>query len=297
MNNYFKQNDLRQLMIGMRTIKTALAVGLCVAVAQALQLEYPFYAAIAAIISMGNSLTNSLAAGKNRIMGTMAGALIGLLFASIQPNNALLCGLGIVLLFWICNVLKWSASIPIAGIVFMAIMVNLRDQTPLFYSLNRILDTVIGISIALIVNLVFCPHDRGVTLEQRLKILVEQTSALIIQIIGRGEAGDLGPLQKTLADLHTQLTIHANELKIKKVDLDCTEPVGQALKIYQDIHLHLKVVQTIDGAKCLNAQNCEELNRRYGLNLQTQALASESSSIVYNYHVGRIIAGLQSLEK
>ncbi|MDU2243799.1 MAG: aromatic acid exporter family protein, partial [Paenibacillus sp.] len=56
--------------IGLRNLKTGLAICLCVIIAALMRLEYPFYAAIATIISMENSVTNSFTAGKHRTMGT-----------------------------------------------------------------------------------------------------------------------------------------------------------------------------------------------------------------------------------
>ena len=124
--------------MGMRNIKTAIAVVLCVLISRALNLEYSFYAAIAAIISMGNTVTNSFRTGKNRMLGTLVGAGIGFLCACILPGNAILCGVGIIAVIYTCNLLKWSKSASIACIVFMAIMVNLNGKNPLLYSLNRI---------------------------------------------------------------------------------------------------------------------------------------------------------------
>lgn len=290
------KNHFKSPKIGMRTIKTALAVVLCVMIAQALRLEYPFYAAIAAIISMGNSLTDSLKAGKNRVMGTLAGALIGLFFASIQPNNALLCGLGIILLFWVCNLLRWSASIPIAGIVFMAIMVNLKDQSPLFYSLNRILDTVIGIGIALLVNLAFYRHDHGPFLRQGQKTLAGHVSTLIIQMIENGKIGDLSTFQKSLANLHSRWLVYNNEWMVKQ---STSNPIGEILQIYQDILLHFQVISRIDAPLILTPQNEDALHRRFGIHGQSILEPGDVDlpTTVFNYHIGRIIAGLNRLEK
>ena len=162
-------------LVGMRILKTAIAVGVCVGISQALNLEYPFYAAIAAIISMESSLTMSFKAGRNRMLGTLVGALVGLAFASIAPNNAILCGVGTVIIIAILNYFNWNSSISIAGIVFIAIMVNLNGRSPLLYGANRILDTAIGISVALIVNYLVFPHRIDAEFELRYRQLHDQT--------------------------------------------------------------------------------------------------------------------------
>ncbi len=121
----------------MRNIKTALAVTISILISEFFKLDSPFYAAIAAVISMQNSVTGSYKAGKNRMLGTITGALIGLTFSSISPNNPFLCGLGIIIIIYICNLLKWDKSISIACIVFTGIMINLTNKTPLYYSIHR----------------------------------------------------------------------------------------------------------------------------------------------------------------
>ncbi len=50
--------------IGMRNIKTALAVTLSILISEFFKLDSPFYAAIAAVISMQNSVTGSYRVGK-----------------------------------------------------------------------------------------------------------------------------------------------------------------------------------------------------------------------------------------
>lgn len=57
--------------IGMRNIKTAIAVVISILVSKLLKTEYPFYAAIASIISMQSSVEDSFKTGRNRILGTI----------------------------------------------------------------------------------------------------------------------------------------------------------------------------------------------------------------------------------
>lgn len=146
--------------IGKRNIKTAIAVSLSISTAKILRLEYPFFAAIAAIFSMENSISNSFKAAVNRLLGTLVGASIGLIFVFIRPGDAILSGLGTMLLIFICNIFKWDKAIAIAGIVFASIMLTPNLKNPISYSIIRVIETLIGIVIALLVNsLIFPPSD------------------------------------------------------------------------------------------------------------------------------------------
>ena len=141
-------------------------------------MEYSFYAAIAAIISMENTITNSFKTGKNRMLGTLIVAGIGFLCTSILPGNAIVCGIGIVVIY-ICNSLKWSKSVSIACIVFMAIMVNLNGKNPFSYSINRITDTFIGIIVSVLVNYFICPPNHIRDMKKSCELIVERIGKLI----------------------------------------------------------------------------------------------------------------------
>jgi len=146
-----------KLGIGMRNIKTGLAVFVCVIISRLLKLEYPFYSAVAAVIAMQSSVEASFKAGKNRMLGTFLGAVIGYVFALIYHGNIILLTLGVMAIIHICNLLKWKNAISIACVVFISIMLNDGHRDPLYYSINRLIDTFIGIIVALIINRFIVP--------------------------------------------------------------------------------------------------------------------------------------------
>ena len=104
---------------------------------------FPFYACIAAVITMQSTVHDSFTTGKNRMIGTIIGAICGFIFALISPNNAFLTSIGIVFVIYFSNLFNRKSSISIACIVFLAIMTNLTKVTPLFYSFNRVVETFI----------------------------------------------------------------------------------------------------------------------------------------------------------
>lgn len=143
-------------MIGWRIIKTGIAVALCIWVAQTLKFEYPFYSAIAAVIAMQATIEDSLKAGIHRMQGTIVGALTGFLFALVMVHNPWWTGLGLIVTLSILKYMKWHEAMNIAGIVFIAISVNLTGK-PLDYAVNRIVDTTLGIVVAYLVNRLVVP--------------------------------------------------------------------------------------------------------------------------------------------
>lgn len=148
------------MTIGMRNIKTALAVFLSIVISSLIKLDYPFYAAIASLVCMQSSIEKTYETGKNRMLGTIVGAFLGFIFATLFPTNAIFSAIGIIIIISICNKLEWNDTISMAGIVFLAIMLNIKDNKhALIYSYKRLFETLIGIVIAFLVNVFIAPPE------------------------------------------------------------------------------------------------------------------------------------------
>ncbi|WP_053957544.1 FUSC family protein [Inediibacterium massiliense] len=138
--------------IGSRNIKTAISVAICMLIFQLLHRPHPFYACIAAVVCTKPSIHNSLVMGKNRMIGTILGGIVGLWFSMVVDSTPLICGGGIMLVIYLCNICKQNDSVVIACIVFISIMTNLRDSSSIVYAVNRVLDTSIGIAVSVVIN-------------------------------------------------------------------------------------------------------------------------------------------------
>ena len=155
--------------IGLRTIKTAIAVSVSIILSNLFNLEFPYFVAMTAIISMDRTARLSISMGRNRVIGTFLGALIGIVFATIDRGNPFLAGLGILIIILISNQLKLPGSITVGSFVFVAIMVHISDDiTPLFYGLHRTLDSLFGALIAFVINLSVMPGYSVKRLDEKL---------------------------------------------------------------------------------------------------------------------------------
>lgn len=139
-------------ILDIKSIKTAFAVLLCMLVFQGLHREYPFYACIAAVICMQGGPDESVTIGKNRMIGTFVGGTVGYLVSLLHMHSILLTAIGIVIVASICQWIHKNGSASIACIVFLAIMTNLKGTAPHVYAINRMIDTYIGILLAVLVN-------------------------------------------------------------------------------------------------------------------------------------------------
>lgn len=146
------------LHVGMRNIKTALAIFLCLLLYQFIP-GNASYASIAALIAMQSTLEESLEQGRNRIMGTVIGGLFGALFSlmNIGAYSSILhitaASLGVMVLILLCNVIGKRGAIVMGCVTYLVIVLGPVEGNVWIYSLSRVVDNTIGILVALGVNL------------------------------------------------------------------------------------------------------------------------------------------------
>jgi uncharacterized membrane protein YgaE (UPF0421/DUF939 family) len=151
-------------LVGMRTLKTALVVFICLALYQLMErFGYTsrfdaFMACTAAIICMQETMEKSMSSGLNRFLGTAVGAAVGMLFLYLDAffNNQYMVmamiSLGIIILIFICNVANINNAIVIGCVVFLVIALEQTSEAPFTHSVRRLMDTMIGIALAIGVN-------------------------------------------------------------------------------------------------------------------------------------------------
>ena len=87
-----------RIHLGLRTIKTALAVTLALTIAGLLGSAMPIFSAIGAISAMSRTLKDALTACLTQLTGCVVGCVIGCLFLVMFPHTPpILIGLGVIL--------------------------------------------------------------------------------------------------------------------------------------------------------------------------------------------------------
>nr|WP_326183903.1 aromatic acid exporter family protein [uncultured Oscillibacter sp.] len=146
--------------VGMRNIKTALAAALCALIYYFFD-RSPAFACIGAIFGMGSDLGVSKLHGGNRFFGTLVGGFIGMglfaLYVQLFPDGSNrwflipMTFVGVVILIVACQYI-WVGGVQPGGVVLCIILFNTPTETYISYALNRILDTGVGVLMALFVN-------------------------------------------------------------------------------------------------------------------------------------------------
>lgn len=148
------------LHVGQRNLKTALAASLC-ALAYFFLERNPAFACIGAIFGMGADMEGSKLHGGNRLFGTILGGLLGialyriyLIFYPDGGHHLLLVPLlfgGIVVLIILAQFF-WVGAVQPGGVVLCLLLFSIGPDDYVSYSLNRMLDTGVGVAMSLLIN-------------------------------------------------------------------------------------------------------------------------------------------------
>lgn len=153
--------------VGLRTIKSAISVFLCLLLFP----DMPFFACLTAVICLQDTVSNSIEMGINRGLGTILGGLMGLIFliftrfiSSSFPTDFIssiliytIISIGIIAVIYCCNLINKTGAINIACIVFLGVTTAHAYEDPLHYALNRTIQTLFGILISILVNKYITP--------------------------------------------------------------------------------------------------------------------------------------------
>jgi uncharacterized membrane protein YgaE (UPF0421/DUF939 family) len=134
------------------SIRAALAAGLSIAIARLLRLQFPIYAMIAVIVTdLSPSRTRPLALG--RLVGTVLGAALGIVIEPCLKPSAWVIGLGILAVMLLSHLFGLHDAANVAGYVCGIVMLD-HGADPWSYALYRVIETDLGIGLALLVSLV-----------------------------------------------------------------------------------------------------------------------------------------------
>lgn len=158
---------------GQRIVRSVIAVACCFCVFYLRNREgIPFYSALAVLQCIQPYQDSMAQVAKKRVTGTFVGAFWGLVIILIQMylfhGSLMDTFLGYMLISLFTGIVIYSTVVLnckntayFSCVVFLSITVmHMTDASPFLFVFNRVLDTLIGVGIALIVNTVHLPRKR-----------------------------------------------------------------------------------------------------------------------------------------
>lgn len=180
--------------LGMRNIKTAVAVVFCLLIYEAIyiiadftgvstQHLLPMQTCTAAILCMQNTVQQTLSNGFARIIGTFYGGVLGILVLFISayiPSvlEILIIAVAISLCICLCNLTGQQNACAISCVVLLTILLNKEKESQYISALLRLIETVVGIIVAGLVNKYFYIPEWMMSLKDYLvRIFKKKTKA------------------------------------------------------------------------------------------------------------------------
>ena len=272
--------------IGMRTVKTGIAVSICTLLAQYL-VENQMFAGVGCVASVQDTVKGSLKLGFNRVKGTMIGGLVGFLCVMINPGNPILAGLGIMTTIYSCTALGINSGIIVSSVTFLSIHLGIIDSNPAYYSIQRVMDTSVGVVIGVIINYVLARPNYLELTDESLKNARRIVGECVKSGIINNGIFDRERLRKKIAKLDTIYPKLVDEIKYSRSQVDI-EIIENEILLYKSINHHIKSIQLLDEELFINHDNYLKIKEMYNIDILNLRLDNEKST-VFNYHLSKIL--------
>ncbi|WP_296646580.1 FUSC family protein [Romboutsia sp. 13368] len=279
--------------IGMRTIKTGIAVAVCTLLARYL-VHNPMYAGVGCVVSVQDTVKGSFKLGFNRVLGTFIGGLVGFLCVLINPGNPIIAGLGIMASIYICTTLDIKSGIVVSAVTFLLVHLGIIDSTPAHYAISRVIDTSVGVAIGIVINYILARPDYCEITDKSL----ENAKIVVRECIKSGivdnKSFERDKLRRKIAKLENIYSKLNDEIKFSKSSIDI-EAVKAEISSYKEINHHMKSIELLDEELYLSDYNYLRIKEMYDVdNLNWEI--DNNKSPVFNYLLSKILDEVTEIE-
>lgn len=197
-----------KIPIGLRTVKTAVAVIIAMLVVDLLGTTDSklIFAMLGAMAAVQPTFKESVEAFLSQIIGVIFGAIAGILLLALRMPPLITTGIGIILVITLYNILRirYSPSLPCFILVMLC---TTPDVQPLMYALGRIWDTAIGLTIGMLVNMLIFPYDNS----RQIRKTAESLDVTLLAFLEDMFDGD--EFLPDVAEMTRQIDTMAHQLK------------------------------------------------------------------------------------
>ncbi|MDO5141725.1 MAG: aromatic acid exporter family protein [Eubacteriales bacterium] len=277
--------------IGLRTVKTGLAVALALFFAELRGSPALIFAGIGAIVAMNRTVGDAFESCRSQFFGILLGAGFGAVFVHLFEGARYVgVGLGIIMLILLCVQLRLQFAVSLACIVFVAICLSPTDEA-FYYGVNRLLDTIIGLATALAVNVLIKPYNNRARIVDMLTHFHQSIPSYIEERVLHGRYPDLSPLRDQLDRIADELSTFEKQKLFRQQD-----HAGQIVylrgceQLAHSIWQELSALCAMDECSRLSPDNAARL-AAIGLSAPEGAAAPPhtTADVVGNYHLDDLL--------
>jgi uncharacterized membrane protein YgaE (UPF0421/DUF939 family) len=173
---------LNRLGLTLQIVKTAFAAAFSWFIAASLlHSEYPYFAAVAAIITVQVTVADSVDKASQRIIGIIGGVLLSMLLGHWLQVGALSIFFIILVGMAISKALRMNPQI-ISQVAISSLLVLAFGQTREGYALERIIETIIGSVIAVLINALIIPRNAVPDVERSILTFSDLSAATLLRL-------------------------------------------------------------------------------------------------------------------
>lgn len=234
------------MKIGARVLKTGLAITLSI---YASILLFPdssgALAGIAASLSTQPSVKKSFETFISRVVANSIGGLLAVLMIYAIGNSPIAIGVSAVLAIAVLNGLKLSDVIPLTIVTIVVIMLS-TDTDYIMTAFARVIETVIGVSISFVINLLIHPPKHDAQFFKTLETVTSEVLLLLRATLRKNTDfsilhRDLQWAKKQMSQFNTLFRLISEEWIISK-----SERVARARKLVIYRHMGRTTQSAID---------------------------------------------------
>lgn len=286
--------------IGMRTIKTAVAVILSMVIVNAFGTTDSrlIFAMLGAMAAVQTTFKDSWESSLTQIVGVLFGAVLsaGLVLLPIHPLAV--AGIGIILVITLYNAVGIRFSPVLPCLIVVTICVS-PDIHPMAYALGRVWDTTIGLTVGMLINTLVFPYDNSRRIRRTIKSLDKELIVFLEELFDGDKAlPDAESMSRKVAEIQAQLTIFENQKLLLRrrsqrrdiADFRVCEKKARELTARMEVLCHMECLGR------LSHENRERL-ASVGAVITDQRLLDEltEQDVVTNYHIRQILDIRQKL--
>lgn len=286
------------LHIGLRTVKTGLAVTIALLIAGLRDAAMPIYAAIGAIGAMSRTLHDSWEVCITQFFGILIGCTLAYGFVTLLPfcRDPAAIGLGLIGIIALCNFLHLDYAINLSCIIFVSICLSGDDV--LWYAVNRFVDTATGLAVAYAVNALIKPYNNRGTIMHEIDTFLAELAPMLRDRVSAERYPSPDQLRDRMLRIDGELTIYEQQNFPPKA-----QRRADSIYLRGCLQLVIRIMQEFD-ALCMmdvpgtpSSDNIQRLAGR-GIDLpQPKREGRDDHSRVMNYHLANLLDAWTYLEE
>lgn len=284
-----------KVKLGLRTVKTAVAVVISLALAELFGRSDGklIFAVLGVMAAVQPTFKESWESCLTQVLGVILGAITGLLLHLIPISPAITSGAGVLLVIVAYNSLGIRFSPGLACIIVVTICTD-AGVHPTDYALDRIWDTAIGLVVGMVINTLVFPYDNSRQIRSAVHSLEKEVMLFLGDMFdGDNKLPTADASAERIQQIARELEIFSNQRMPYRRQRHAQQLAAfrKCIDDGNQLLAHMKVLSYIGEPGHLNQENYLCL-MDWGVEIP---VPGEPVDPVVNYHVAQILKLRQGL--